>query len=125
MNPPTLPVNPAFSHAVVVQEPTRTIYVGGQNAVNADGDIVGDDLVTQTAQTLDNVEAALTAAGATFTDIVRCTIAVVDGQRLEEGARAFAQRWGKSVSPPAITVYVVAALAHPRFLVEIDAIATR
>jgi molecular chaperone DnaK (HSP70) len=57
--------------------------------------------------------------------IVRCTIAVVDGQPLEEGARVFAQRWGETVDPPAITVYRVAGLAHPSFLVEIDAIATR
>ena len=33
--------NPAFTQAVVVSGPVRTIYVGGQDAVNADGQIVG------------------------------------------------------------------------------------
>jgi enamine deaminase RidA (YjgF/YER057c/UK114 family) len=89
----------------------------------AAGDIVGDDLATQATQALTNVEAALTAAGATIHDVVRWTIAVVDGQPLQEGFRAFAPRWGAAADPPAISVYVVAGLAHPRFLIEIDAIA--
>jgi enamine deaminase RidA (YjgF/YER057c/UK114 family) len=38
-NPAGLPRNPAFSQAVSVEGPTRTIYVGGQNAVDADGTV--------------------------------------------------------------------------------------
>ena len=123
LNPPTLHRNPAFSQAVAVHAPATTIYVGGQNAVNVDGEIVGDDLATQTAKALDNLEAALAAAGATLHDIVRCTIAVVDDEPLEEGAGVFAQRWGTAVEPPAVSIYRVAGLANPQFLVEIDAVA--
>jgi len=124
VNPPTLPRNPAFSQAVVVRAPAATIYVGGQNAMTAEGDIVGDDLATQTAQALTNLGTALTAAGATIHDVVRWTIAVVDGQPLHDGFEAFAQWWGQTADPPAISVHVVAGLADPRFLVEIDAVAT-
>lgn len=72
-----------------MRQPAATIYVGGQNGVTAEGDIVGDDLATQTTQALSNVEAVLTAAGATIHDVVRWTIAVVEGQSLQEGFGSF------------------------------------
>lgn len=123
LNPDSLVRNPAFSQAVVVRGAEATIYVGGQNAITADRQIVGESLGEQTAQALDNVEAALAAAGATLQDVVHWTIAVVAGQPLQEGFAAFAQRWGNAADPPAISVHIVSGLANPRFLVEIDAIA--
>jgi len=41
VNPEAMHSNPAFSQAVVVEGAARTIYVGGQNAVDADGRVVG------------------------------------------------------------------------------------
>jgi enamine deaminase RidA (YjgF/YER057c/UK114 family) len=123
LNPESLARNPAFSQVVVVEAPAKTIYVGGQNAVTADGTIVGDTLAEQTRQTLRNVEAALAAAGATVADVVHWTVAIVDGQPLREGFAAFGAARSAAADPPAISVHVVAGLANPRFLVEIDAIA--
>ena len=91
--------------------------------MTAAGDIVGDDLATQTKQALANLDAALTAAGASRHDICHWTIAVVDGQPLQDGFDAFAQWWGKTADPPAISVHVVVGLADPRYLVEIDGVA--
>ncbi len=125
LNPDSLVRNPAFSQAVVVEAAAATIYVGGQNAVTADGTIVGTTLGEQARQALRNVQAALTAADASLGDVVRWTIAVVDGHPLAEGFAAFQEVWGDSGQPPAISVHVVAGLADPRFLVEIDAIAVR
>ena len=49
----------------MVSGPVRTIYVGGQDAVDADGNVVGvGDLAAQTAQILRNIKVALAAAGA-------------------------------------------------------------
>jgi enamine deaminase RidA (YjgF/YER057c/UK114 family) len=123
LNPESLTRNPAFSQAVVVESPARTIYVGGQNGVTADGQIVGDTLAEQAGQALSNVRAALEAAGAKLTDVVRWTVAIVEGQSLLDGFGAFREAWGDAGDPPAISVYIVSGLAHPRFLVEIDAIA--
>jgi len=123
LNPESLARNPAFTHAVVVEAPAKTIYVGGQNAVTADGQIVGETLAEQSRQAVSNVRAALEAAGAKLTDVVRWTVAVVEGQPLADGFGAFREAWGDAGDPPAVTVYVVAGLANPRFLVEIDAIA--
>lgn len=93
VNPEGLPHNPAFSQAVVVESPTKTIYVGGQNGVDASGRVVGDTVAAQSAQDFANLATVLAAEGATLADIVSWTIAVVDGQPLLEGFAAFQQVW--------------------------------
>ncbi|ACU71405.1 Endoribonuclease L-PSP [Catenulispora acidiphila DSM 44928] len=123
LNPDSLSRNPAFTQAIVVESPSRTVYVGGQNAITADGTIVGETLSEQAHQALRNLEAALEAAGAKLTDVVRWNVAIVQGQPVGEGFGAFREAWGDAGDPPTITVHVVAGLANPRFLVEIDAIA--
>jgi enamine deaminase RidA (YjgF/YER057c/UK114 family) len=122
-NPAGLPSNPAFSQAVSVEGPARTIYVGGQNAVAADGSLVGDDAAAQTARALENLGTVLADAGARLDDVVQWMITVVDGQDLGGAFGAFKEVWGERGNPPAISVSVVSGLANPRFLVEISAIA--
>lgn len=123
LNPEGMHTNPAFTQAVVVEGAARTIYVGGQNAVDADGQIVGDDLATQTEQVFANLETVLAAAGATLHDVVKWTIYVVQGHDIRPGFGVFQRVWGTKPNPPAISAAIVAALANPAFLVEIEAIA--
>ena len=60
VDPEGLHKNPAFTNAVVVEGPARTVYVGGQDSVDASGSIVGKgDVAAQTEQVLANVRAAL------------------------------------------------------------------
>jgi enamine deaminase RidA (YjgF/YER057c/UK114 family) len=116
--------HPAFTNAVAVTGPVTTIYIGGQNALTPEGEIVGDgDLEAQTIQALRNLEAVLAAAGAGLEDVVKWTIHVVADQPVERGFAAFQRVWDPEARPPAITVTVVEGLANPAFLVEIDAIA--
>jgi len=121
VNPEGLHKNPAFSQAVVVEGPAKTVYVGGQNAVNADGAIVGRDLATQSEQALKNVLGVLAALGATQENVVKLTIYVVQGSPLAQAFAAAQKVWGRHAT--AISVLVVAGLANPEFLVEIDAVA--
>ncbi|HED66649.1 MAG TPA: RidA family protein [Planctomycetes bacterium] len=130
LNPTGLHANPAFSQVVTVDGPHRLVVVGGQNAVDASGSIVGvGDLAAQTRQALANLRTALEAAGAGFDDVVRWTVYLVPGRDADPGsspARAFAAAMadlGPLPHPPAITVLQVAGLAHPDFLVEIEALA--
>ena len=124
LNPEGLPQNPAFSNVVVVTGPVRTIYIGGQDAVDATGQIVGvDDIGAQTAQVLANIQTALEAAGAGLEHVVKWTILIVQGQPLEPGFAEFQRVWGERPNPPVITVAFVSALARPEFLVEMEAIA--
>ena len=122
INPEGLPRSPAFSQAVVVEQPAKTIYIGGQNGVDADGKIVGPSVGEQSRQAFRNLATILESEGATLANIVHWTIAVVDGNSFDEGVAAFQEVWNPADPPPAITVHVVAGLA-PGFLVEIDAIA--
>jgi enamine deaminase RidA (YjgF/YER057c/UK114 family) len=124
LNPDGLVRNPAFTNVAVVSGPVRTIYVGGQDAVTAEGEIVGTgDLVAQTAQVLANIETALAAAGAGLEHVVKWSLFVVEGQDLRAGFRVFQQVWGDRPNPPLITGAFVKGLAHPDFLVEMDAVA--
>jgi enamine deaminase RidA (YjgF/YER057c/UK114 family) len=124
LNPSELHQNPAFTNVVTVSGPVRTIYVGGQNAVEPSGNIVGKgDFKAQSEQILKNLEAALAAGGAQWEHVVRMNIYVVQGQPLQEGFAAFQNIWGDRSNPPAVSVLFVAGLAHPDFLAEIDAIA--
>jgi enamine deaminase RidA (YjgF/YER057c/UK114 family) len=51
INPDGLSKNPAFSQIVTTQGSGKTIYIGGQDAVNAQGEIVGKgDIAEQTEQ---------------------------------------------------------------------------
>jgi enamine deaminase RidA (YjgF/YER057c/UK114 family) len=124
VSPDDMHQNPAFSQAVVVEGAARTIYVGGQNAVDAEGKIVGaGDLAAQTEQVLKNIETVLTASGAGRDDVVKWTILVVQGQDINAGFGAFQRVWGPSARPPIITFAFVAGLASPEFLVEIEVMA--
>jgi enamine deaminase RidA (YjgF/YER057c/UK114 family) len=124
LNPDGLPRNPAFSNVVVVSGPVRTIYIGGQDAVDGEGNIVGiGDIAAQTEQVLRNLRTALAAAGAEPEHVVKWNVLVVEGQDFASGYAAFQRVWGDRPNPPVITAALVTGLAHPDFLVEMDAIA--
>lgn len=126
INPEGLHRSPAFSQAVVVEQPARTIYIGGQNGVDADGKIVGPTVGEQAGQAFRNLAAILASEGASLANIVHWTIAVVDsetvGSAIAEGVAAFQEAWDPADAPPAISVNVVAGLAAG-VLVEITAVA--
>jgi enamine deaminase RidA (YjgF/YER057c/UK114 family) len=122
INPQGLHRSPAFSQAVVVEQPSKTIYIGGQNGVDADGKIVGPTLREQATQAFRNLATILESEGASLANIVHWTIAAVDGSSVADGVAAFQQVWDPADPPPAITVHIVAGLA-PGVLVEIDAVA--
>lgn len=123
INPDTLHKNPAFSQAAIIDPYARLVYVGGQNAVNVDGEIVGDNISDQTVQAMNNVVAALEACGASLKDVFKMTIYIVQGQPLQEGFMAAQQFQDLSTHPPTISGIFVAGLAHPDFLIEIEAVA--
>jgi enamine deaminase RidA (YjgF/YER057c/UK114 family) len=124
INPDSLNKNPAFTNVVVIEGNVKTVHIGGQDAVNASGEIIGrGDIVAQTEQILANVRAALAAGGAGPEHIIKWNIYIVEGQSLQAGFAAFQNAWPEVPNPPAITGVFVSGLAHPDFLVEMDAVA--
>jgi len=124
INPDGLSKNPAFSQLVTTHGKGKTIYIGGQDAVNAQGEIVGKgDIGEQTEQVMKNLQTALSACGATFDNLIKLSIHIVQGQDLYRAFQASQKFLGHLANPPAITGFFVAALANPNYLIEIDAIA--
>ena len=124
ISPEGLNKNPAFTNVVTVSGPAKTIYIGGQDAIDASGKIVGKgDIKLQTEQVLANLETAVKAGGGELENIVKWNIFIVQGQSLRQGFEAFQKFWGNRPNPPAITAAVVSGLANPEFLIEMDAIA--
>ena len=124
LNPETLHHNPAFSQAVAISGAVKTVYVGGQNAVDAAGAIVGrGDIGAQTEQVMQNLQAALKAGGASLEHVIKWNVYLVQGQPLEPGFAVFQRVWNRRPNPPAISMVMVAGLANPDYLIEMDAIA--
>jgi enamine deaminase RidA (YjgF/YER057c/UK114 family) len=97
--------HPAFSNVAVVTGNTKTVYVGGQDAVDAAGNIVRKgDLRAQTEQVLKNLRAALAAGGAGPEHVVKWNVYVVQGQPIQEGFEVFQRVWGNRPNPPLITM---------------------
>jgi len=124
INPDGLSKNLAFSQIITTQGNGKTIYIGGQDAVNTSGEITGKgDIAAQTEQVMKNLQTALAACEATFENLVKLSIYMVQGQDLYSGFEVSQKHLGNLKHPPAISVLIVAGLANPDFLVEIDAIA--
>jgi enamine deaminase RidA (YjgF/YER057c/UK114 family) len=124
INPPQLATPQGFSHAVSVSGNFSTIYIGGQNAIDGQGNLVGkNSLKEQTRQVLDNIETILNSAGGNYSNVVKLDINLLQGQNPQEGFTAFQQKLGNNRSFPAVTVRFVNGLGRPEWLVEIDAVA--
>lgn len=114
------PVN-GYSHAVAFRG--TLVAVSGQVPVDADGRIVGvDDPEAQVRQVFRNLELALVAAGSGMDKLVKLTIYLTDLADLASFRRV-RDEFVDTDRPPASSLVQVAGLVHPRFRVEIDALA--
>ena len=101
-----------------------TVYVSGQVALDAEGNVVGPaDVKAQTRQTLENVKTLLEAAGASMGDVVKVTVYLLDINRVGDTHEVRAVFFPDPA--PASTAIQVSALAFPGLLVEIDAVAVK
>jgi reactive intermediate/imine deaminase len=121
-NPPTLSKPTGYTHVVEVTGPGKTIYIAGQIALDKDGKVVGEgDMKAQAEQVFRNLEAALAAAGAKFTDVVKMNTYITDMDKAPAVREVRARYFGETT--PASTLVQVPKLARPEFLLEIEVIA--
>jgi reactive intermediate/imine deaminase len=121
-NPPTLSAPTGYTHVVEVSGPVRTIYISGQIAFDASGALVGaGDMKAQAEQVFKNLEAALTAAGAKFSDVVKMNMYTTDISQIQ-AVRDVRTRYFGAVTPASTLVQVV-HLARPELMLEVEVIA--
>lgn len=113
-----------FSQAVKAAG-REMIFVSGQVALDANGNVVGaDDMGAQARQALMNLKAILEAGGVTLGDVVKLTVYVTDMSRFAEVQAVRGEFWA-GIPLPASTALEIKQLVRKEFLVEIEAIAVR
>jgi enamine deaminase RidA (YjgF/YER057c/UK114 family) len=121
-NPPGLSMPRGYTHVVDVPA-GRTLYIAGQVAFDAQGNVVGkDDVRAQTEQTFRNLKTALESAGASFADVVKLNWYVRDMSQLGV-YRDVREKFLGAGPRPASTLVEVKGLALPELLIEIEAVA--
>ena len=111
-----------ISHYTDGVEAAGFLYVSGMLPLDANGDLVGvGDVVRQAEQVLDNVGDVLRAGGATFDDVVRVGVYLLNVAARSAVNTVRRRYFGDA--RPASTLVEVSALAIPEALVEIEAVA--
>lgn len=122
-DPATVPAPPPgrYSHAVQVT-PGPMLYVSGQIALGADGEIdAPGDMARQSQVVFSILERILAAHGASFADVVNVRTFVTDLGLLAEYAEVRAPFFGGGL--PTSTTVEVPRLFHPDALLEVEVVA--
>ncbi len=121
-NPPALSTPTGYTHVVEVSGAMKTIYISGQIALDKDGNLVGaSDMKAQAEQVFRNLQAALGAAGAKFSDVVKMNTYTTDMSQVQAIRDVRSRYFGNTV--PASTLVQVVRLARPELMLEIEVIA--
>lgn len=125
INPANLAKPRGFSHGVATTG-GRLLFLGGQDASDAEGRIVAPgELVTQFEQALHNLHAVVEAAGGDMRDIVKMTVFVRDRAAYLESLKplgtVFRSFFGGYY--PAMALFEVSGFFQEDALVEIEGIA--
>ena len=96
------------------------VFASGQVALNAKGEVVGNDVATQTRQTLENLRRVLEAAGSGMDKLVKTTVFLTDIGQFQAMNEVYRELVPE---PRPARSTVQALLARPDLLVEIEGIA--
>jgi 2-iminobutanoate/2-iminopropanoate deaminase len=118
-NPDTVPQTPgSYNQGVQIDD---TLYVAGQIALDAQGNLVGrGDPVAQADQAAQNVVRVIESAGGSADDVVYICLYVTNPAYID-AVRSARQKYGLVGCPS--TLVVIPSLATADYLVEIEAIA--
>ncbi len=112
----------SYSHVVTAEGAQKLVFCAGQVAADADGNVLPpDDFDAQAKMVMENLTKALAAGGAKISDVTKITIYIVNQHDVQKARGVLKTYFGEH--PPGSTLCVLRGLAHPNFLIEIEAIA--
>jgi 2-iminobutanoate/2-iminopropanoate deaminase len=100
----------------------NTLYVSGQLPINPVTNEIPLDIASQTRQCLKNIESILIEASMNLTNVVKCTVLLIDMNHFNQMNEIYANFFGNH--KPARMAYQVSRLPKD-VLVEIDCIAVK
>jgi len=121
-NPPTLAPGNGYSHGIELPPNARLLYIAGQLGVTAEGKMA-PDIRGQSEQAWKNLGTVLATAGMGYENIVKLTHFLTRREDVAVYREVRAQFLGKLA--PASTLLVIAALARPDALIEVEAVAAK
>jgi enamine deaminase RidA (YjgF/YER057c/UK114 family) len=127
VNPAGLP-EVGIYRQVAVATGSKLVFIAGQIARDADGAKVGEgDFAAQVEQCYLNIGTALAEVGASFDNVVKLTVYLVDWTPdkmplFADGVARASAKLGVTPMPP-LTGIGVAALAEPDVMIEVEATA--
>jgi len=121
-NPPQLGPAKGWNNAMLAPAGGRVLFIAGQTARTADGTFAEGGFVEQFAAALDNVLAALEAAGGTPADIGRMSLYVTDVQAYRDSLKELGAVWRPRMGRhyPAMALFGVTGLVDEEALIEIE-----
>lgn len=123
LNPPRDHGSPFHSQGVLATDIDRLVVVAGQVGVRPDGTL-GKGVAEQTTIAMENVRAVLAEARIDLTALVKLTVYLTDPTHITEfveHASSYLQE--DPTQRPATTLLIMAQLANPDLLVQVEAIA--
>jgi len=123
INPETVRApSSSYVHGVLLAPHAKRLIISGQVGVRPDG-AIAEGIKAQTEQAIDNLFEVIKAAQMDVTDIVKITTFCTRADQLAEMREVRARKFGAHT--PTSTLLIVAGLADPNFLIEIEAEAVR
>lgn len=81
INPNNMAKPRGYSQAISVAGNYKTIYIGGQNAIDENGTLIGkNNIKEQTEQALTNIEKILETTGSKLENVIKLNIHILQGQ---------------------------------------------
>jgi enamine deaminase RidA (YjgF/YER057c/UK114 family) len=122
VQPDTIFKTATYTHVVEVVGPGRLIYTSGEQGRDRDGNFPAD-IRGQSIQALENIKAALAAVGATFDNVVKLNVYMLDLRRHQPIWSEVKQQYVNRNAPPASTTVQVPLLTRDGALIEVEAVA--
>jgi enamine deaminase RidA (YjgF/YER057c/UK114 family) len=112
----------SYSHVVTAEGAQKFVFCAGQVAADVDGNVLPpDDFDAQAKMVMENLTKALAGGGAKISDVVKITVYLCNPHDVPKARRILQTYFAEH--PPGSTLCILRGLAHPNFLLEIEAIA--